>query len=81
MKVDDGAANKLDSTSSANAAASEKGVSKWLRLGLVAAVSAAAGGIAAVWLYRESVKKLHESGELQENTDSHRIHYDDWPGV
>jgi hypothetical protein len=81
MNDEDGAANRLDSASSASTEISEKGVSKWLRLGLVAAVSAAAGGIAAVWLYRESVKKLHESGELQENPDSHRIHYDDWPGV
>jgi hypothetical protein len=39
----------------------------WLRIGLVAAASALAGGIAAAWWYRKTLNKLHESGENGEN--------------
>jgi hypothetical protein len=39
----------------------------WLRIGLVAAASAVAGGMAAAWWYRKTLNKLHESGENGEN--------------
>jgi hypothetical protein len=39
----------------------------WLRIGLVAAASALAGGVAAAWWYRKTLNKLHESGEKGEN--------------
>ena len=42
--------------------------SGWLRLGLVAAASALAGGVAAAWWYRKTLNKLHESGENTENS-------------
>jgi hypothetical protein len=41
--------------------------SGWLRIGLVAAASALAGGMAAAWWYRKTLNKLHESGENAEN--------------
>jgi hypothetical protein len=39
----------------------------WLKIGLVAAASALAGGMAAAWWYRKTLNKLHESGESTEN--------------
>jgi hypothetical protein len=42
--------------------------SGWLRIGLVAAASALAGGMAAAWWYRKTLNKLHESGENTKNT-------------
>jgi hypothetical protein len=42
----------------------------WLRLGAVAAVSALAGGLAAAWWYRNTLKKLHQAGEAAPNPDS-----------
>ena len=38
-----------------------------LRLGAIAVGSAILGGIAAAWWYRKTVKKLHESGESDNN--------------
>jgi hypothetical protein len=78
MQAEDEARNQLDSTSFSENPEAAPAVSKWLRLGLLAAVSAAVGGIAAIWIYRETVKKLHESGEIPENPNLHRPHPDDW---
>jgi len=39
----------------------------WFRLGIVAAASVLAGGMAAAWWYRKTLNKLHESGENSEN--------------
>ena len=76
MEKDD--LSKIKSASYSDASNARPGRSKWLRFGLMAAVSAAAGGIAALWLYRETVKKLHESGEFHDNPNLHRPHPDDW---
>ena len=56
----------------------EVSVGKWAKLGLLAAISAAAGGIAAIWLYRETVKKLHETVEFEQNPDSRNPKNDSW---
>ena len=42
----------------------------WLRLGAVAAVSALAGGLAAAWWYRNTLRKLHQAAESAPNTES-----------
>ncbi len=42
----------------------------WLKLGAVAAVSAVAGGLAAAWWYRNTLKKLHQAAETAPNPDS-----------
>jgi hypothetical protein len=35
----------------------------WLKVGAIAAVSALAGGLAAAWWYRNTLKKLHQAAE------------------
>jgi hypothetical protein len=42
----------------------------WLKLGAVAAVSVVAGGLAAAWWYRNTLKKLHQAAEAAPNPDS-----------
>jgi hypothetical protein len=41
----------------------------WLKLGLITAGSALAGGIAVAWWYRKTLAKLHETGENPKNPD------------
>jgi hypothetical protein len=41
----------------------------WLRLGVVTAASALAGGLAAAWWYRKTLEKLRQEGEFTENPD------------
>ena len=60
-------ANEIESESSKAPSEGESQRSGWLRLGLVAAASALAGGVAAAWWYRKTLNKLHESGENPEN--------------
>jgi hypothetical protein len=42
----------------------------WLKLGAVAAVSVLAGGLAAAWWYRNTLRKLHQAEETAPNPDS-----------
>jgi hypothetical protein len=41
----------------------------WLKLGVVTAASALAGGVAAAWWYRKTLEKLRQSPEIDENPD------------
>lgn len=41
----------------------------WLKVGIVAAVSGLAGGLAAAWWYRNTLKTLRQTGESR--TDPH----------
>jgi hypothetical protein len=41
--------------------------SGWLKVGVVAAASVLAGGLAAAWWYRNTVKKLHQADEIPGN--------------
>jgi len=41
----------------------------WIKLGLIATASAFAGGLAAAWWYRNTLKKLHEAEEQPSNPD------------
>jgi len=52
--------------------------SRWLKLGLIAAASAFAGGLAAAWWYRQTLAKLRQSEETAQNPDF-RISGDDPP--
>lgn len=55
-------ANDLETTTSrGNGRGREAG--EWLRLGLIAAGSALAGGLAAAWWYRKTLSKLHQAAE------------------
>jgi len=40
------------------------GSSEWARVGIVAAASALAGGLAAAWWYRKTLKTLRQSQEI-----------------
>jgi len=62
--------NSLESNNlSAPQEASAAGAN-WLRLGAVAAVSVLAGGLAAAWWYRSTLKKLHQAEKSAPNPDS-----------
>jgi hypothetical protein len=39
----------------------------WLKVGVIAAGSALAGGLAAAWWYRKTLRKLRETGETGRN--------------
>ncbi|MGB6742061.1 MAG: hypothetical protein WBE38_00285 [Terracidiphilus sp.] len=60
-------ANNLESDGSQSTQRAGDSPSGWLRIGLVAAASALAGGVAAAWWYRKTLNKLHESGENGKN--------------
>ena len=47
-----------------------------VKLGLIAAASAAAGGFAATKLRLETVKIIHENGEFKQNPDLHNPNAD-----
>jgi hypothetical protein len=57
--------NNLSTTQDVGAVAGS-----WLKLGAVAAVSVLAGGLAAAWWYRNTLKKLHQAAETAPNPDS-----------
>jgi len=63
-------ANSLESNSSLTnqEAAGERG--GWFKLGAVAALSVLAGGVAAAWWYRNTLKKLHQAEDAVPNPDS-----------
>ena len=41
-------------------------VSGWLKLGLIASASAFAGGLAAAWWYRKTLKTLSQTDEMSQ---------------
>ena len=41
--------------------------SKWTNAGVIAAASALAGGLAAAWWYRKTLKTLRQIGEMHQN--------------
>jgi hypothetical protein len=60
--------NPLDSFRSHQSEQAEAQPARWLGVGVVAAVLALAGGLAAAWWYRKTLLKLHEAHGNQENT-------------
>ncbi len=59
--------NDMESEGSQSQPGASESRPGWLRIGLVAAASALAGGVAAAWWYRKTLNKLYESGENGEN--------------
>jgi hypothetical protein len=51
----------MESESSQNTPPAETRPSGWVRVGLVAAASALAGGLAAAWYYRKTLDRLHQA--------------------
>jgi hypothetical protein len=61
--------NSLESSTSSNSDRSASRRSSWFRLGAIAAASALAGGLAAVWWYRKTVTKLSQADQTALNPD------------
>jgi hypothetical protein len=61
--------NPLESEISDKKEAAERRSSGWLRLGLFAAASALAGGLAAAWWHRKTLTKLRQGEENASNPD------------
>jgi hypothetical protein len=59
--------NASDSAGYSKGAEAEKHGSGWLRVGVVAATSALAGGLAAAWWYRKTLKTLRQTEEIAIN--------------
>jgi hypothetical protein len=55
--------SNLESASSPASEAAGEASPRWLKLGIVAAASALAGGLAAAWWYRKTLTKLREAEE------------------
>jgi hypothetical protein len=61
--------NSLESGPSSNSQPSAAAPRGWITLGTVAAASAIAGGLAAAWWYRNTLKKLRQADEPTANTN------------
>jgi hypothetical protein len=61
--------NTLESASFPTSQRAAVAPSRWLKLGVVAAASAFAGGLAAAWWYRKTLTKLRDAE--QDHSDSH----------
>jgi len=59
--------NSLESESSSTPQAENPPSAEWLKLGVIAAASALAGGVAAAWWYRNTLKKLRQAEERPAN--------------
>lgn len=44
-----------------------KQIPRWIKVSAIAAASALAGGLAAAWMYRKTVQRLHNAVETAEN--------------
>jgi hypothetical protein len=64
--------NPLHSEDSMAKEAAEKkqdGLSSWIKMGAVAALSALAGGVTAAWFYRKTLTRLHTASLEQEDSN------------
>jgi hypothetical protein len=59
----------LKSSTSSSQRADGAELPGWLKLGVVTAASALAGGLAAAWWYRKTLEKLCQGIEIGENPD------------
>ena len=60
-------ASNFESESYKLTAARKAQPSRWVKVGVIAAASAMAGGLAAAWWYRKTLKTLRQSGEMNQN--------------
>jgi hypothetical protein len=61
-------ASDLDSAKLSPELEAIEGKSQWVRVGVVAAASALAGGLAAAWWYRKTLARLQEAEDGADNT-------------
>ena len=59
--------NASDSEGYLKPAETDKAGSGWLKVGVLAAASALAGGLAAAWWYRKTLKTLRQTEEIAIN--------------
>jgi hypothetical protein len=59
--------NSLESSASSTSQTAAAPSAGWVKLGFIAAASALAGGLAAAWWYRNTLKKLHQADERPSN--------------
>jgi len=61
--------SSLESSTSSTSQTAGSASPGWLKLGIVAAASVLAGGLAAAWWYRKALTELHQAEEKP--SDSH----------
>jgi hypothetical protein len=66
----------LESSTSTTSQAADTRTSGWLKLGLIAAASALAGGLAAAWWYRNTLSKLNQAETSVSDPDCGTPGYD-----
>ena len=59
--------NTLESNTSSTSQSSAPSPSGWFKVAAIAAASALAGGLAAAWWYRNTLKTLRQEGENPSN--------------
>ena len=59
--MEDMTTNRADSVTSVTPRDAKPSLTGWLKVGAVAAASALAGGLAAAWYYRKTLKTLQEA--------------------
>jgi len=59
----------VESTHSSISSESEARPSAWIKVGVVAAASALAGGLAAAWFYRNTLNRFRQAESDGENSD------------
>jgi hypothetical protein len=68
-EISEEAASYLESENSSTPNASEPAPPSWVKLGVVAAASVLAGGLAAAWWYRKTLTRLRQAEEKPINPD------------
>jgi hypothetical protein len=61
--------NLLESAGSTESSATDASRPAWIKVGVIAAASALAGGLAAAWFYRNTLNKLRQAESDPENSD------------
>jgi hypothetical protein len=69
-------ASDLESEVSPAATGTNGRPSGWLRVGMVAAASALAGGLAAAWYYRKTLARMRQAEENTPDPDPDDLDYD-----
>jgi hypothetical protein len=71
-----GNVTKANSMTSPGSNSSGSNLGGWLKMGTVAAASALAGGLAAAWYYRKTLKALQEAESAHVDPESRIPDYD-----
>lgn len=68
--------NHVRSVDSDHSRPAKRALPAWIRMGAVAAASALAGGLAAAWFYRKTLRALREAEAKPEDPRYYVPHYD-----